>query len=154
MMLERRSMLVDLPPDMVFRAYTGIGGTRGWFYMDWAWALRGWFDKLIGGVGIRRGRRHPDDIRAGESLDFWRVEAVEKDRLLRLRAEMKVPGKAWLQFESAPQDGKTLLTETAYYAPRGFWGFVYWYAMWPFHAFLFDGLIRRLAARARMLART
>jgi uncharacterized protein YbjT (DUF2867 family) len=154
LMLERRSMLLDLPSNSVYRAYTGIGGTRGWLYMDWAWALRGWMDKAIGGVGIRRGRRHPDDIRAGESLDFWRVEAVEKDRLLRLRAEMLVPGKAWLQFESTPQDGKTLLTETAYYEPRGFWGFVYWYAMWPFHAFLFDGLIRRLAARARMLSRS
>lgn len=153
LMMERRKMLVDLPPDTVYRAYTGIGGTRGWLYMDWAWALRGWMDKAIGGVGIRRGRRHPDDIRSGESLDFWRVEAVEPDRLLRLRAEMKVPGKAWLQFESTPQDGRTLLTETAYYEPRGFWGFLYWYAMWPFHAFLFDGLIRRLAARARMLAR-
>src|SRR5512143_295135 len=153
LMMERRTMLLDLPPDVVYRAYTGIGGTRGWLYMDWAWALRGWMDKVIGGVGIRRGRRHPDDILAGESLDFWRVEAVERNRLLRLRAEMKVPGKAWLQFEATPQDGKTLLTETAYYEPRGFFGFLYWYAMWPFHAFLFDGLIRRLAARARMLAR-
>ena len=153
LMLERRSMVLDLPPEIVYRAYMGIGGTRGWLYMDWAWAFRGWIDKAIGGVGIRRGRRNPDDIRSGESLDFWRVEAVEKNRLLRLRAEMKVPGKAWLQFESTPQDGKTVLTETAYYEPRGFFGFVYWYAMWPFHAFLFDGLIRRLAARARMLAR-
>jgi hypothetical protein len=110
-------------------------------------------DKAIGGVGIRRGRRHPDEIRAGESLDFWRVEAVEENRLLRLRAEMIVPGQAWLQFESIPQeDSKTLLTETAYYEPRGFWGFVYWYAMWPFHAFLFNGLIRRLASRARIIA--
>ena len=154
LMMEQRRKVLDLPSETVFRSYTGIGGTRGWLYMDWAWALRGWFDKAIGGVGIRRGRRHPDDIRAGESLDFWRVEAVEKDRLMRLRAEMKVPGKAWLQFESTPQDGKTVLTETAYYEPKGFWGFVYWYAMWPFHAFLFDGLIRRLAARAQMLART
>ena len=154
MMLERRTLLVDTPPAAVFRAYTGVGGARGWLFMDWAWALRGWIDKALGGVGIRRGRRHPDDIRPGESLDFWRVEAVERDRLMRLRAEMKVPGKAWLQFESADQkDGKTLLTETAYYAPRGFWGFVYWYAMWPFHAFLFDGLIRRIAARASMLNR-
>ncbi len=152
LVFERRRMVVDLPPGTVYRAYAGIGGTRGWLYMDWAWALRGWIDKAIGGVGIRRGRRHPDDIRAGESLDFWRVEAAEPDRLLRLRAEMRVPGKAWLQFESTPQDGKTVLTETAYYEPRGFWGFVYWYAMWPFHAFLFDGLIRRLAARAKMLA--
>ncbi len=155
MMFERRTLLLDLPADSVFRAYTGIGGTRGWLYMDWAWALRGWMDKLVGGVGIRRGRRHPDDIRAGESLDFWRVEAVEPNRLMRLRAEMKVPGKAWLQFESMPQeDGKTLFTEAAYFAPRGFWGFLYWYAMWPFHAFLFNGLIRRLASRAKMLTRT
>ena len=154
-MLERRSLLLNLAPDSVFKSYTGIGGTRGWLYMDWAWALRGWMDKAIGGVGIRRGRRNPDEILSGESLDFWRVETVEKDRLMRLRAEMKVPGKAWLQFESLPQsDGKTLLTETAYFAPRGFWGFVYWYAMWPFHAFLFDGLIRRLASRAKLLART
>ncbi len=154
MMRERRTLLLDAAVTAVFRAYTGIGGARGWLYMDWAWALRGWVDKAIGGVGIRRGRRHPDEIRSGESLDFWRVELVEKDRLMRLRAEMKIPGKAWLQFESMPQeDGKTLLTETAYFAPRGFWGFVYWYAMWPFHAFLFDGLIRRLAARAKMLSR-
>jgi uncharacterized protein YbjT (DUF2867 family) len=152
MMLERRTRLLDLSADSVFRAYTGIGGGRGWLYMDWAWAVRGWFDKAIGGVGIRRGRRHPDEIRAGESLDFWRVEEVEQDRLLLLRAEMKVPGKAWLQFESIPQNGQTLLVETAYFAPRGFWGFIYWYAMWPFHAFLFDGLIRRLASRAKILA--
>ena len=155
MMLERRTLLLSLPPETIFRAYAGIGGSRGWLYMDWAWALRGWFDKLIGGVGIRRGRRHPDEIRAGESLDFWRVEAVEPNRLMRLRAEMKIPGKAWLQFESIPQEqGRTLLTETAYFAPRGFWGFLYWYAMWPFHAFLFDGLIHRIASRARLLARS
>ncbi len=154
MMLERRTLAVDTTPAAVFRAYTGVGGSRGWLFMDWAWALRGWFDKAIGGVGIRRGRRHPDEIWPGESLDFWRVETVEKDRMMRLRAEMKIPGKAWLQFESARQaDGKTLLTETAYFAPKGFWGFLYWYAMWPFHAFLFDGLIRRIASRARMLDR-
>ncbi len=153
MMMERRTLALDLPPDPVFKAFAGLGGTRGWLYMDWAWALRGWIDRAIGGVGIRRGRRHSDEIRAGESLDFWRVEAVEVNRLMRLRAEMKVPGKAWLQFESTPQpDGRTLLTETAYFEPRGFWGFIYWYAMWPFHAFLFDGLIRQLAARAQLLA--
>jgi uncharacterized protein YbjT (DUF2867 family) len=154
LMFERRTLLLDLPPETLFRAYTGIGGGRGWLYMDWAWGLRGWFDKLIGGVGIRRGRRHPDDIRSGESLDFWRVEDVQPNQLMRLRAEMRVPGKAWLQFESVPQtENKTLLIQTAYFAPRGFWGFIYWYAMWPFHAFLFNGLIRRLASRARMLAR-
>ncbi|MDO8755122.1 MAG: SDR family oxidoreductase, partial [Anaerolineales bacterium] len=152
MFIERRRNLIEVAPETVFRSYSGIGGQRGWLYMDWAWALRGWVDKVIGGVGIRRGRRHPDEIRAGESLDFWRVEAVEKDRLLLLRAEMKVPGKAWLEFRSEPQEGRTLLTVTAYFAPRGLSGFLYWYAMWPFHAFLFNGLTRRLAERARLLS--
>jgi uncharacterized protein YbjT (DUF2867 family) len=152
--VERRQVLLDLPAHTVFRAYAGVGGARGWLYMDWAWAFRGWIDKLIGGVGIRRGRRHPDEIRTGESLDFWRAEVVEPDRLMRLRAEMKVPGRAWLEFQSEPkEDGKTLFTVSAYFEPHGFWGFLYWYAMWPFHSFLFDGLTRRLASRARVLAR-
>ncbi|WKZ37217.1 MAG: DUF2867 domain-containing protein [Anaerolineales bacterium] len=155
MFIERRQILVDLPPETVFRSYTGIGGERGWLFMDWSWAFRGWLDKAIGGVGLRRGRRHPDDIHAGESLDFWRVETVDKDRLMRLRAEMKLPGKAWLQFESVPaDDGKTLFTVTAYFAPYGLFGFLYWYAMWPFHKPLFDGLTRRIASRARVLARS
>jgi len=153
MFIERRRLSLDLEPVTVFRAYTGIGGARGWMYMDWAWALRGWMDKVIGGVGLRRGRRHPDDIRAGEALDFWRVEAVEKDRLMRLQAEMKVPGKAWLEFQSDPQEGGgTLFTVTAYFDAHGLPGFLYWYAMWPFHKFIFDGLARRLASRARVLA--
>jgi hypothetical protein len=123
--------------------------------MDWSWAFRGWLDKVVGGVGLRRGRKHPDEIHPGEALDFWRVETVEKDRLMRLRAEMKLPGKAWLQFESLPQDGgKTLFTVTAYFAPYGLFGFLYWYAMWPFHKPLFDGLARRIASRARVLARS
>jgi uncharacterized protein YbjT (DUF2867 family) len=155
MFIERRRLSLDLEPATVFRAYTGIGGARGWMYMDWAWALRGWMDKVIGGVGLRRGRRHPDDIRAGEALDFWRVEAVEKNRLMRLQAEMKVPGKAWLDFQSDPQEGGgTLFTVTAYFDAHGLPGFLYWYAMWPFHRFIFDGLSRRLASRARVLARS
>jgi uncharacterized protein YbjT (DUF2867 family) len=152
MYVEKRQVLLDLSPRDVFRSYTGIGGERGWLYMDWSWAMRGWMDKAVGGVGLRRGRRHPDEIRAGESLDFWRVEEVKQDRMLRLRAEMKLPGKAWLQFDSEPKDGKTLLTVTAYFAPHGLFGFLYWYAMWPFHKFIFDGLTRQVASRARVLA--
>ena len=152
MYVETRQVLLDLPAETVFRSYTGIGGTRGWLYMDWSWAMRGWMDKAVGGVGLRRGRRHPDEIRAGESLDFWRVEEVEPDQLLRLRAEMKLPGKAWLEFKSEPQDGKTLFTVTAYFAPHGLFGFLYWYAMWIPHRFIFDGLTNRLASRARVLA--
>jgi hypothetical protein len=153
--IERRQVVLDLTPETVFRSYVGIGGARGWMYMDWAWAIRGWMDKAIGGVGLRRGRRHPDEINTGEALDFWRVEAVEKNRLMRLRAEMIVPGKAWLQFESTPledEKGKTLFTVTAYFEPYGLPGFLYWYAMWPFHKFIFDGLARMLASRARVLA--
>jgi uncharacterized protein YbjT (DUF2867 family) len=153
MMLETRRILLDLPPAPVFRAYTGLGGERGWLYMNWTWRIRGWIDKLVGGVGLRRGRRHPDEIRVGEALDFWRVEAVEAERLIRLRAEMKVPGKAWLEFQSLPQpDGKTLLTQTAFFAPRGLWGFLYWYGLYPIHSFIFSGMIRKIAERAGMLA--
>jgi len=153
LMIERRQIVVDLPPDSIFRAYTGLGGDRGWLYMDWAWELRGWLDKVVGGVGLRRGRRHPDEIHAGESLDFWRVEAIEPNRLMRLRAEMKVPGDAWLQFESVPQeDGKTLLIVNAYFDVHGMSGLLYWYAMYPFHKYIFDGLTKQLASRARVLA--
>ena len=152
--IERRQVVLDIDTETVFRSYTGIGGERGWLYMDWSWARRGGMDTAIGGVGLRRGRRHPDEIHTGEALDFWRVETVEKNSRMRLRAEMKVPGKAWLQFDStpAPDDNKkTVFTVTAYYEPHGFFGFLYWYAMWPFHKFIFDGLTRRLASRARVL---
>lgn len=153
MMIERRQVLLDVSAEMVYRAFAGIGGERGWLYMDWAWEIRGWLDKAVGGVGLRRGRRHPDEIRAGEALDFWRVEAAEYGRLLRLRAEMKVPGKAWLEFEALPiAEHQTRFTVTAYFDPHGLSGLLYWYAMWPFHKFIFDGLTRRLAARARLLA--
>jgi uncharacterized protein YbjT (DUF2867 family) len=155
LMVERRQVVVDVAPEAVYRAFTGLGGDRGWLYMDWAWVIRGWLDKLVGGVGLRRGRRHPDVIWAGESLDFWRVEALEQNRLMRLRAEMKVPGDAWLQFESLPQEnGHTLLTVKAFFDVHGVTGLLYWYAMYPFHKFIFDGLTNRLASRARVLARS
>ena len=153
MYIETRQVLLDIPPETVYRSYMGIGGERGWMYMDWSWAMRGWMDKVVGGVGLRRGRRHPDELHTGESLDFWRVEEVQPYQLLRLRAEMKLPGKAWLEFKSEPKDDKTLFTVTAYFAPHGLFGFLYWYAMWIPHRFIFDGLTRRLASRARVLNR-
>jgi uncharacterized protein YbjT (DUF2867 family) len=154
MFLEKRQTLTDLSVEAIFRSFTGIGGERGWMYMDWAWAIRGWVDKAVGGVGLRRGRRHPDDIRAGESLDFWRVESLTPGQCMRLRAEMKVPGKAWLEFQVTPQEnGKNLFVQTAYFAPRGLFGYLYWYAMWPFHAFIFDGLLRRLVLRAEEISK-
>jgi uncharacterized protein YbjT (DUF2867 family) len=152
MMIERRSLRLEIPASTVFRAYTGLGGERGWLYLNWTWRVRGWMDKLFGGVGLRRGRRHPDDIRVGEALDFWRVEAIEPDRSIRLRAEMKVPGRAWLEFQSIPQDdGTTLLTQTAFFASRGLAGFLYWYGLYPIHGFIFSGMIRKIGERAGRL---
>ena len=103
MIMERRQCLVKAPADAVYRSFASLGGKRGWLYMNWAWKLRGMGDRLCGGVGMRRGRRHSDDLRVGDALDFWRVEMVEPNRLVRLRAEMKVPGRAWLEFQALPQ---------------------------------------------------
>ncbi|BDG07935.1 DUF2867 domain-containing protein [Anaeromyxobacter paludicola] len=153
LVVERRQLKVAAPRETVFRAFTGLGGARGWLYADWAWKLRGAADRLLGGVGFRRGRRHPDELRPGDALDFWRVEAVEPDRLLRLRAEMKVPGRAWLQFEANPiAGGEVLLTQTAFFAPRGLGGLLYWYLLYPIHGLIFSNLVRRVAERARALA--
>ncbi len=116
--------------------------------MTWAWKLRGWIDQLAGGPGLRRGRRHPKEILPGEALDFWRVEAVEPPRLLRLRAEMKVPGRAWLQWEAIPEGDGTRLIQTAMFAPKGLWGPLYWYSCHPIHTFLFSDLIEAIASDA------
>ena len=149
MVIEHRQLVVDASPARVFKAFTSLGGRTGWLYMNWTWQIRGAMDRLVGGVGMRRGRRHPQEVRVGDALDFWRVEAVEPDSLLRLRAEMKVPGRAWLQFQARPQEGgRTLVSQTAFFAPRGLWGLVYWYALYPIHQLIFSGMIRRLAERA------
>jgi hypothetical protein len=143
--LERRRAEVQAPPEVVFAAFSRLGGDHGWLYADWAWELRGLLDRLFGGVGLRRGRRHPVDLRAGDAMDFWRVERVEPGQLLRLRAEMKVPGKAWLQFEThTRQDGGTQLVQSAFFAPKGLFGLVYWYGLYPLHSLIFSGLIRKL----------
>lgn len=149
MVVEHRQRVVPVPPAQVYRTFTGIGGKRGWFYMNWAWEARGFIDRLVGGVGLRRGRRDPNELRIGDALDFWRVEAVEPGRLLRLRAEMKVPGNAWLQFQVSPQAGsQTLLSQTAFFAPKGLLGWLYWYALYPIHGLIFSGLIRQIARRS------
>ena len=149
MIVERRRVESAASPSAVFKVFTGIGGQRGWFYADWAWRLRGWMDRLAGGVGMRRGRRSPDDLRPGDALDFWRVEAVTPGRLIRLRAEMKLPGLAWLQFEAIPQSERgTLLVQTAYFEPHGLAGLAYWYGLYPIHQLIFSGMARAIARRA------
>jgi uncharacterized protein YbjT (DUF2867 family) len=149
LVVELRQRLVDATPGEVFAVFSGLGGRRGWFYLNWAWKVRGFLDRLLGGVGLRRGRRDPNGVRVGDALDFWRVEAVAPGHLLRLRAEMKVPGKAWLEFEvTTHADGRTLLAQTALFAPKGLAGWLYWYALYPLHGLIFSGLIDRIAARA------
>ena len=149
MIIERRQRMVAASADAVYRSFSRLGGARGWLFMDWAWQIRGLVDRLCGGVGMRRGRRDPEAVRAGDPLDFWRVEMVEPGRLIRLRAEMLVPGRAWLEFKLLPQpDGQTLLTQTAFFEPKGLFGLLYWYALYPVHALIFSGLIRRIGEQA------
>ncbi|HET7720848.1 MAG TPA: DUF2867 domain-containing protein, partial [Acidimicrobiales bacterium] len=112
------------------------------------WQVRGLVDRAVGGIGLRRGRRHPDDLRPGDALDFWRVDAHEPPNLLRLRAEMRLPGEAWLEWRITEEDGGTRLQQRALYHPRGLWGRAYWYALLPFHALIFGRLARALAAEA------
>jgi len=146
MEIEARQRVVRATPAQVFRAFSSLGGERGWLSMNWAWQLRGIADRMVGGVGMRRGRRHPTEVRTGDAVDFWRVERVEADRLLRLRAEMKVPGRAWLEFAvTAHESGGALLSQTALFAPKGLLGWLYWYAMFPFHAWIFRGMIDEIA---------
>ncbi len=147
--LERRQRLVHASAASVYQTFVRLGGTTGWLCMDWSWRVRGFLDRMIGGVGLRRGRRDPEDVRVGDAVDFWRVEAVEPGRLLRLRAEMKVPGRAWLEFTAEPMgSGMSRLSQTAFFAPRGLSGLLYWYLLYPIHAVIFSGMAREVARRA------
>ena len=153
MIIERRQRKVPADPGTVFRSFARLGGHHGWLYLDWTWQLRGMIDRLCGGVGMRRGRRDPENLRVGDAVDFWRVEAVEPGRLLRLRAEMRIPGKAWLEFQTAALSGGTcVLTQTAFFAPKGLSGLLYWYMLYPVHSLIFGGLIRRIASVAALAA--
>jgi len=146
MLLERRQRQVNASPETVFKTVTGLGGKRGWLAYNWAWRVRGVMDSMIGGVGFRRGRRHPDDLRAGDALDFWRVEAIEDNKMLRLRAEMLLPGRGWLQFKVERLDnGQSRLTQTAFFAPKGLFGLLYWYLIYPVHGLIFSSLIRKIS---------
>ena len=153
MLIDRRERTTAAPPSDVFRVFSTLGGAKGWLYADWLWELRGVLDRLVGGVGTRRGRRSPDTLRVGDAVDFWRVEAYRPDRLLRLRAEMKLPGRAWLQFEAVPcENGGTRLLQIAFFEPRGIAGLLYWYGVLPFHEFVFDNMATRIVREAETIA--
>jgi len=153
MIIDQRQVTVAAAPKKVFQVFSCLGGEKGWLFFDWAWQFRGTIDRLLGGVGIRRGRRDPQLLRIGDAVDFWRVEAVEERSdfyLLRLRSEMKLPGEAWLQFESpVDQNGETRLIQTAFFAPKGFFGLLYWYVLYPMHSQIFSGMLRRIKEEAQ-----
>ncbi|MDP9106555.1 MAG: SDR family oxidoreductase [Candidatus Eremiobacteraeota bacterium] len=153
MLVDRRERVTTAAPRDVFRVFTSLGGKRGWLYADWMWELRGVLDRLVGGIGTRRGRRSATSLRVGDAVDFWRVEAYRPYELLRLRAEMKLPGEAWLEFETTTRDdGSTSLKQTAFFDPRGAFGFLYWYAVLPFHEFIFGNMASRIVAQAEAAA--
>ena len=145
---EVRARRVEAKPEAVFHAFSSLGGERGWRVWETLWEIRGALDQLVGGPGLRRGRRHPHVLYPGEALDFWRVEEYRPPSLLRLRAEMKVPGRAWLQFEAIPDGDGTRLVQTAFFAPTGFLGWLYWYGIYPLHARIFSDLVDAIAEDA------
>jgi uncharacterized protein YndB with AHSA1/START domain len=149
LIVERRERDVDAAPEDVWRVISGLGGHAGWLYANGLWSLRGLLDRLCGGPGLRRGRRDPLELRAGDACDFWRVLQVQPGRRLRLGAEMKLPGRAWLELSVAPRDGGgSRLCVAASFEPRGLAGLLYWWVLYPAHAVIFSGLVRRIAERA------
>lgn len=148
MLQEIRTVVTTASPSRVFDTFTSLGGTRGWLAWNAAWWLRGLLDRIVGGPGLRRGRRHPQQLFPGEALDFWRVESVDPQRMLRLRAEMKVPGAASLQWEVVPENDGSRLVQTARFVPRGLWGVLYWYSLYPIHKRIFSDLARAIVREA------
>ena len=146
---DHREITTDIPLQFIWREIESIGGDHGWFGSDWLWYLRGLLDRMVGGVGLRRGRRDPNTLRIGDSLDFWRVEELEREKKLRLYAEMILPGKAWLEFTLVERDGKVTVSQDAIFAPRGLGGQLYWYLISPFHLFIFPTMIRNIVKAAR-----
>lgn len=148
MIIDRRSETVHAAPEKVFAELERVGGTAGWPYANVLWRLRGLADRALGGVGMRLARRDPDRLRIGDALDFWRVEEVRAPHLLRLFAEMKIPGRAWLQYEVFPAVGGCRLVQTAFFEPKGLPGLAYWYLLYPAHAVIFRGMVRALGTKA------
>lgn len=146
---DDRRIAIEAPAEAVFRAVCRVGGGHGWYAADWLWIVRGWMDRLVGGPGLRRGRRDPESVGYGEALDFWRVVGLERDRRLSLRAEMKLPGEALLEFrlEERPEGG-CWLNQTARFKPRGLMGLLYWYAVVPLHQVVFRGMLAGIEREA------
>lgn len=150
-LVDSRTQQVDVTTEEAFEPIMKIGGQTGWYYGDWLWKIRGFLDLLVGGVGVRRGRRSADQLAVGDAVDFWRVQKIKPGEILRLRAEMKVPGRAWLEFEvqSVQSEKKrSVVRQTAIFDPVGVFGLAYWYALYPVHQFVFAGMLRNICAAA------
>jgi hypothetical protein len=146
---DSRQATTRAAPAVAFTPIRRIGGGTGWYCGNWLWKLRGLLDRLVGGTGMRPGRRDPDTLRCGDHVDFWRVEAFEPGRRLRLAAEMKVPGLAWLEFEvSEAAGGGSTIRQTAVFEPSGLFGLLYWYALYPVHQYVFGGMLRGIVSAA------
>ncbi|WP_433115146.1 SDR family oxidoreductase [Micromonospora sp. CA-246542] len=146
---DMRERAVDASPAALWRVIEGVGGEHGWYSFPLAWSVRGWLDRLVGGVGLRRGRRDPHRLQVGEALDFWRVEEIVPGELLRLRAEMRLPGRAWLEMRALPaENGHSRYQQRAVFLPRGLAGHAYWGSVTPFHAVIFGGMARNIARNA------
>ena len=141
-LVDSRRLTIRLSPAETFTAIRRIGGRAGWYSPAWLWRMRGFADLLVGGPGMRRGRRDPEQLLVGDAVDFWRVEAYRENSLLRLTAEMKLPGRAWLQFEVEPANGGSTLTQTSIFDPVGLPGLLYWYVLWPAHSLIFRGMLK------------
>ncbi len=148
--IDSRTIHVSASPKDAFKPIRRIGGTSGWYYANWLWQLRGLLDKPFGGVGLRRGRRDPDSLRVGDAVDFWRVEAFEPNHRLRLVAEMKLPGRAWLEFEVTGDSTGSVIRQTATFDPIGLLGRAYWYSVFPFHQFVFSGMLQGIKAKSQI----
>jgi uncharacterized protein YbjT (DUF2867 family) len=150
MFIEQLRLEAAVTPEVVYRVFSSIGGKHGWYYGDWLWQLRGVFDRLAGGPGMRRGRSEAVDLQSGDVVDGYTVETVQAGRLLRLRNNMKAPGPAWMQFEAlTTENGKSLYVQTAFFEPHGLVGLIYWYALYPFHQIIFNGLAQAIVRRAK-----
>jgi len=147
-LVDSRSIRVACPPAAAFVPIERIGGGTGYYAWNFLWRVRGFLDLLAGGVGLRRGRRDPDHLAVGDALDFWRVERLEPGRTLRLAAEMKVPGRAWLEFEVTEDGSGSTIRQTAIFDPVGFWGQAYWYALFPIHQLVFAGMLSKIGRAA------
>lgn len=150
--VDHRECRVNATPEAAFGVMQRIGGKNGWYYGNWLWRLRGFLDRMVGGVGMGRGRRDPATLRVGDALDCWRVESFDPPRRLVLAAEMRLPGRAWLQFEVIPGEAGCTLAQTALYDPYGLSGLLYWYVLFPVHYFIFSGMLKAIASQAALLS--